>query len=236
MHSVNQNPKGASVPGEAVEHQGESPLQDGHKAGHEENHPKIQDQKHGHDDHRKLRELEQKLKDTEAKYEEMLDTARRMKAEYENSRKRSDAQYLERFENEKVTIMKEFILVYDNLERAAVSLGCGTDAGREEWKKGLDMVLKQFKSVLARFGVSEIDPVSSAFDPNEHEALQVTENSEVRSEMISAVLEKGYRLNTKIIRHAKVRVDRPKAGPAPEEEKKTTTPVSEKGNQEDSHG
>ena len=231
MHSIHKDHPDTAVRGDP----GEPKEGPSHKAGHKEAHPKDADPaKHGHEDNRKLKELEQKLKETEARYEEMLDTARRMKAEYENSRKRSELQYLERLENEKVSIMKEFILVCDNLDRAAASPSSGE--GRDEWKKGLDMVLKQFKSVLTRFGVSEIDPMNAAFDPNEHEALLVSENTDVRHETVAAVLEKGYRLNSKIIRHAKVRVDKPPAGPAQENEKTSEIPVPGQGDQEDPNG
>jgi molecular chaperone GrpE len=223
MQSSHDDRRGSPAPGEAG----------GHKPEHGQDHPKPPEHpKHGAENNKRIHEFEQKLKEAEAKYEEMLDTARRMKAEYENSRKRSDAQYQERLENEKASIMKEFIQVCDNLERAAASLP--GDAGQGEWKKGLEMVLKQFRAVLAKFGVIEINPTDAAFDPNEHEALMVAENPGVLHETVSEVLEKGYRLNAKIIRHAKVRVDRPAAGA--EAGEKNTTPAPGKGSQEDANG
>jgi len=209
-HKENHTPPEAN--GHPVPADAEKTAPPDERPKHDDNH-RLKD-----DFHKKILEIESKLKDAEDRYEAMLDTARRMKAEYENSRKRTDGQFLEKLENEKVSILKEFIFVYDNLERAAAAMTPGTDP--LEWKKGLDLIVKQYMTLLHRFGVTEIDSANAAFDPNEHEAVMAADNPAVKHETVAAVLEKGYKLNAKVIRHAKVRVDKPCPQPAVKEEKK----------------
>jgi molecular chaperone GrpE len=186
-------------------------------AGHEpqpQEHQKLFEGSHKHNaNHKteeKVKDLQKQLADSEKKYDEMLDTARRVKAEYENFKKRSDAMFLDRVDLEKVRILLEFLPSYDSLERALLAVD--KDHKSEDFTKGVEMIAKQFKASLDRLGVTEIADKNCDFNPEIHEAVTMHENPAIKCETVTEVFEKGYKLNGRIIRHAKVVVDIP-SGP-----------------------
>ena len=78
----------------------------------------------------------------------------------------------------------------------------------------MDLVLRQLKDVLARYGLEEIDPIGSAFDPALHEAIQRQESAEVEQNTVVKVFQKGYALHERLLRPALVVVAVP-TGSAP---------------------
>jgi molecular chaperone GrpE len=160
-------------------------------------------------------ELEQKLIKMEQQYNEMLDSARRIKAEYENFKKRSEINYTERAENEKGQLIREFLPVYDNLQRAC--LAAGKSQSLEQFEQGVEMIVKQFKVMLDKFDIEAIDAINVEFNPELHEALMMRESDKVKHDKVVEVFEKGYKMKGRVIRHAKVIVEKPVQAPAPSE-------------------
>jgi molecular chaperone GrpE len=144
-----------------------------------------------------LREKEQAAKERD----EYLDLLQRSRAEFDNYRKRNVAAREDaRSEGVRDTICK-FLPVLDNLERAAVSEG-----GEQALREGVQLVLKQFNTLLANAGVEEIAAEGCVFDPNLHHAVMQEEADGVESGKIASVLQKGYRMGDKVLRHCMVKV------------------------------
>ena len=99
----------------------------------------------------------------------------------------------------------KFIPVVDDFERAMNSIP-EEDRGND-WLKGFDLILKKLHTILDAEGVQEIDPLGEPFDPNFHEVIGVDDSAtDVESEHVSAVLQKGYKQGERVLRPAMVRV------------------------------
>ena len=99
--------------------------------------------------------------------ESVKDQFVRQTAEYENYRKRTTKEKENIYQDAKADTIKEFLAVYDNLERAAASEG-GEDSPH---KKGLEMIFQQDKDILAKLGVTEIEAAGKPFDPEKMNAV-----------------------------------------------------------------
>ena len=127
----------------------------------------------------------------------------RLAAEYDNFRKRSSKEKLESFSDAKVSIIKEIVPLMDNFERANQNFD---SESAEEYKKGIDMIFKQFSDAFEKLGVETFGEVHDKFDPNLHNAVMHEENKDFGENEICEVLQKGYKVGNKIIRTAMVRV------------------------------
>lgn len=139
-------------------------------------------------------------------FREELDRANdkflRLYADFENFKKRSRAEKDSVYANAKSDTVAALLPALDNMERALA-------AAEEEdspLKKGVDMVLNQFRACFEQLGVSSYGEVGDSFDPNIHEAVMHSEEEGVEPNTVTMVLQKGYRLGDKVIRHALVQV------------------------------
>ncbi len=128
----------------------------------------------------------------------------RYQAETENFKKRmrKEKEDFSRFANEK--LLKELILIKDNLERALSA----PNATIESLKEGLDMILKQFDSFMEKENVESIAAVGEKFDPAVHEVLCQVDSEEHEDNTVTEEYSKGYHLNGRILRPAKVVVSK----------------------------
>ena len=126
----------------------------------------------------------------------------RLAAEYDNYRKRTAKEKEELNGMCKCSVIKELLPVIDNLDRA---LENQTD-NLEDYKKGVEMIGKQFGEVLTKLGVEAFGAVGDPFDPNFHNAVMHIEDENLEENVIAAVFGKGYRLGDKVIRPAMVQV------------------------------
>lgn len=126
--------------------------------------------------------------------ESLLRTA----AEYENFRKRSTREKDDSFGNGISHAINKLLPVIDTLELAA-----NVATVDEEYKKGVTMTLAKCTEVFTALGVQEIVALGAPFDPEVHSAV-LKQPSEEESDTVITVLQKGYMLNNKIIRHATV--------------------------------
>ena len=124
------------------------------------------------------------------------------KAEAENIRRRS---YEEADKTRKFAIegfSQELLSVKDSLE---ASLG-SDNVDNKILIDGVELTLKQLNAVFEKFNIVEVNPIGEKFDPNEHQAMSMVESKEQESNTVLSVLQKGYKLNDRVIRPAMVSV------------------------------
>ena len=126
----------------------------------------------------------------------------RLHAEFDNFRRRSARESLEVMTSANAKIMGRLVDVLENFERATDAEH--TKASVEDYSKGVLLIKDQFSNTLKEFGLNILDPQGEKFDPNFHEALMQQPSAEVAEEHILQVFQKGYKLNDKVIKHAKV--------------------------------
>ncbi len=136
---------------------------------------------------------------TKQELEETTDRLKRIMAEFENYKKRSGKERELLYNSLLADIVSSFLPVIDNLEKAAEA-----KTEDENYKQGLELVLKQFKDVLTKFGVEEIKTVGETFDPEVHEAVSSLQDDTKGEKEIVQEYRKGYKVGTKVIRHAMV--------------------------------
>ncbi len=143
-------------------------------------------------------QMELAVKQLEATKDQFI----RLTAEYENYRKRTAKEKDSLYQDAKSDTIKEFLAVYDNLERAAKAEG-DEDSPH---KKGLIMIFHQYQDILKKLGVTEIEAEGAEFDPERHNAVMHIEDENFGENMVSQVLQAGFLLGDKVIRHALVQV------------------------------
>ena len=146
---------------------------------------------------------ETKLKDTILLQKEQLneqeDRLKRLMAEFDNFKKRSSKERETLYNSLVSDIFTSLLPVIDNLEKATAS-----ETTDEAYKQGVELVLKQFKDVLASNGVQEIETVGQVFDPELHEAVASVTDDTLGEKIIKEEYRKGYKIGTKVIRHSMV--------------------------------
>lgn len=146
-----------------------------------------------------LNNLKQKLEEQKADIEEKDDRLKRLMAEFDNFKKRSAKERESLYNSLIADIAMSFLPVIDNLEKA-VSVKTEDD----NYKIGVELVLKQFKEVLASNGVKEIEAVGKTFDPELHEAVSSVDDDNLGVQEIKEEYRKGYMIGNKVIRHSLV--------------------------------
>ncbi|MBR4622442.1 MAG: nucleotide exchange factor GrpE [Ruminococcus sp.] len=157
-------------------------------------------------------EEEQKQEDNEPSEEEKLraqldelnDKYLRLMAEYDNFRKRSARERLELSASVKGDTVADILPLIDNFERAL-----GTETADTAYKSGVEMIFKQFTDMLTKLGVKAMELEGTEFDPNTAMAVSSVEDEELGENTVAQVLQKGYTLGDKVIRHAMVIVANP---------------------------
>ena len=134
--------------------------------------------------------------------ESVKDQFVRLTAEYDNYRKRTTKEKETIYQDAKGDTIKEFLAVYDNLERAAASEG-GEDSPH---KKGLEMIFQQVKDILKKLGVTEIEAAGKPFDPEKMNAVMHIDDENFGENEVAQVFQAGFLLGDKVIRHAIVQV------------------------------
>lgn len=139
--------------------------------------------------------------DVLAENQTLKDRYLRTLADYENFRKRNEREKNEYFRYALGGTMKELLPVLDNFDRALEHAEEG-----DEFHKGTLLIYKQLWDVLQKAGLKAIDESGVRFDPKIHEAVVREEDASVPSQTVTAVLQKGYFLNDRLLRPALVKV------------------------------
>jgi molecular chaperone GrpE len=148
-----------------------------------------------------------KLKEDADKAAEFADKILRLQADFENTRKRieREKQDFVKFANEGIIL--ELLNILDDLERT-VNLAETHKENPEVFLKGVEMILAHLYEMLKEYGVKPIEATGKIFDPHCHEALMQIANKDLPEHTIVEELQKGYKLNDRVIRTAKVKVSK----------------------------
>ncbi len=142
--------------------------------------------------------LLQELKDHKDKYV-------RIHAEFDNARKRTEREKMEFVKYANEELMSEFLAILDDLERS-VQAASNKHQDYDAFLKGIEMVMAHVHELLKKQNVTPIDAVGKKFDPHCHEVLMQQESDEHEDGMVIEQFQKGYALNGRLIRTAKVKV------------------------------
>lgn len=144
---------------------------------------------------------EEKTNKLEQTEKDLSDRLLRVMAEYDNHRKRSKTEFDTAFNNGVCFSANQLLPIIDTLEMAANAES--TDA---EYKKGVLMTLAKCREVFEKLGIKEIAAEGHPFDPEVHNACMQQPADGAESGTVTAVVQKGYMLGDKVIRHAMVAV------------------------------
>ena len=150
-----------------------------------------------------LSKEEEKVEEMGRKLAEMNDKYLRLSAEFDNYRKRTLKEKMELTKSAGEQLLRDILPVVDNFERALKSMDTATDVAA--LKAGVDLIYANFKEFLAQNGVKEIETTGADFDTDVHEAVTLIPAPEpgLKGKVIDCV-QKGYYLNDKVMRFAKV--------------------------------
>jgi molecular chaperone GrpE len=156
-------------------------------------------------------DLDAMLEETKRERDEYLELAQRTKADFENYRRRMAVEADQAERRGKSRLAEELIPVIDNLERALVAAGIdpaaalagevGADGALEQ---GVVLTYRELNETLARAGIEAYDPAGERFDPEWHEALSTLPQEGSDPGTVLDVLSKGYRLDGRVVRPARV--------------------------------
>ncbi|MBW2740204.1 MAG: nucleotide exchange factor GrpE, partial [Deltaproteobacteria bacterium] len=156
-----------------------------------------------------LKEMETKIKSLEEEAKETYDRFLRVSAEFENYKKRSAREMSEfkKFANE--SLIKELLLVVDNMERA-ISSSKDEGISNNSLVEGVNMTLKELLKIFEKFGVKQVESLGKPFDPNFHQAVMQEETDEHPHNTVINELQKGYIINERLLRASTVVVSKEK--------------------------
>ena len=147
--------------------------------------------------------LQKELDAAKAKADEYLAMAQRVQADFENFRRRNESVRSDAYADGRRDVATVMLPVLDNLERAVEA---ASSSGDDALRSGVEMVLKQMQDVYQKLDVTAIDRCGEKFDPNlENAILQGTEE-DGEPGTVCQVLQKGYRMGDRVLRHAMVKV------------------------------
>lgn len=139
----------------------------------------------------------------EEKFADLNDRFIRIHAEFDNFRKRTNKERIDIISNANEGVLKDLIPVLDDFERAIANNANATDI--ESVKEGFNLIYTKFKHILEHKGLKPMDSIGKPFDVEIHEAIaNVPAPSDKDKGMVIDAVEKGYYLNDKVIRFAKV--------------------------------
>jgi molecular chaperone GrpE len=143
------------------------------------------------------------LQQKQEEYQELYDKHLRLYSEFENFRRRSRKETADAKEKGRSDMVLAVLPVIDDFERALSSINESTES--KEVYEGVELIYNKFKNILNEQGLQEMQPVGETFDPDYHEAMtKMQAPSEDQKGKVIDVVEKGYLLNDRIVRHAKV--------------------------------
>lgn len=141
------------------------------------------------------------IEDLRARVDENWEKYLRAAAELENVRKRAvrDVDNARRFALERFA--RELLAVCDSLE---LGIAAGEEVDASSLREGMEATLKLLQTTLEQFGIAEVDPLGEPFDPEYHEAMTMQPSAEAEPGSVLTVFQKGYTLNGRLLRPARV--------------------------------
>lgn len=149
------------------------------------------------------KEKESPEKELSKEEEDMKTRYMRLAADFQNYKRRVEKEKSDIYAYANEKIVTELLDVIDNFERA---IAHDQECKDSKMLEGMAMIFKQLKGVLEKSNVDEIKAIGEEFDPNFHHAVMTENSVEYESGKVTAVLQKGYLLNGKVIRPSMVKV------------------------------
>lgn len=146
--------------------------------------------------------LKKQLEESQARAAEYLEGWQRAQAEFSNYKKRLEREHAAMSDMMRAQNIKKFLPVIDDMERALAN----RPPEAASWVNGIELIYRKLTSILDSEGVTRIEAVGQPFDPNLHEAIAQEPSDAVASGHVIAVVQSGYMLGERVIRHALVRV------------------------------
>lgn len=156
-------------------------------------------------EHSSYQELSEQLTLAEQKAHENWEKSVRAMAELDNVRRRAEREIANAHRYGVEKLISALLPIVDSLDQALQLAIKGDDAAMCE---GLELTMKLFSDVLQKFDVQQIDPEGLPFDPQEHEAMSIQDAPDTAPNTVLAVFQKGYKLNDRVIRPARVIVSK----------------------------
>lgn len=154
----------------------------------------------------KIKKLKEDLKKCNEEKREYLDGWQRAKADFINFKKRSEESKKEFARYSSENIILQILPILDNFEQAFKDKEVWQSVD-ENWRKGIEIIYDQLRNLLKENNVTEIECMGETFDPKEHESIEMVEvEEEKNNDKIVEVIQKGYKINDKVIRHPRVKV------------------------------
>ena len=145
---------------------------------------------------------EKALEEEKAKYAELNDKYLRLFSEFDNHRKRTAKEKLDLMATASENVIKDILPVLDDFERALQNM---EKNGNEADLQGVTLIFNKLKDTLKKKGLEEIEAMNADFNTDEHEALtMIPAPEEDKKGKVLDVIQKGYKLNGKVIRFARV--------------------------------
>lgn len=145
---------------------------------------------------------EKALEEEKAKFAELNDKHLRLQAEFDNFRKRTAKEKLDLTATASESVIKDILPVFDDFERALQNM---EKNGNEADLQGVTLIFNKLKDTLKKKGLEEIEAMGADFNTDEHEALtMIPAPEEDKKGKVLDVIQKGYKLNGKVIRFARV--------------------------------
>ncbi len=152
-------------------------------------------------DHPSYPDLEEKLTLAEQKSHENWEKSVRALAELDNVRRRAEREIANAHRYGLEKLIHSLLPIVDSLEQAIQLADKHADVAMHE---GLELTMKLFLDVLKKYDVHQLDPQGAMFDPQQHEAMTTQPSADVADNTVLAVFQKGYMLNDRVIRPARV--------------------------------
>ena len=146
-------------------------------------------------------QLRADLETAQAKADENWDTVLRMKADLENQRRRSEKQVSDAHKFAVKKFIEELLPVADSME-----MGMAAEGDVEQIREGVALTKKVFDTAMEKFGLEAVDALGEKFNPDLHQAMAMQPSEEYEEGHVSAVMQKGYTLNGRLVRPAMVMV------------------------------
>lgn len=137
----------------------------------------------------------------QAKLSAEHDNFLRLAAEYDNFRKRTQKERESLYQDAKADTVGKFLPVYDNLQRAMAQ-----ETADEAYKKGVEMTMQGFESILEALNVKAFGAAGELFNPAFHNAVMHVDDEALGENVIAEVFQTGFQMGEKVIRHAMVKV------------------------------
>ncbi len=155
---------------------------------------------------KKINKNKQQIEELNQKIKELEEALLRKDADMINYRKRKDEEVGKMLRYKDEDLAKDLLMVVDNFERAINLDDDNLDDELSKFLEGFKMIYCHLSEILGKYEITAIDGVKIPFDPNLHQAVLTEKVEGIEPGMVVEVMQKGYLLKDKVIRHAMVKV------------------------------